>query len=88
MYNVDYFRNMQEDFYQTYGRTLNLQSSQLLYSSFHPVMRDGNYIITMEEILQPPGLNLKQLIIPPHFDDHMLSYKCSARGKLEHMNVL
>ena len=51
MYDSNSFRKMQDEFFLNYGRKLTIQSSNVLFSSFHPTYGEGPHMLLLEEIL-------------------------------------
>ncbi len=74
MYDAKQFRKMQAEFFESYGRKLTVQSSNILYSSFHPIYGEGPHMLLLEEILQPDHLKIKNVELSPDYMEHVEKY--------------
>ena len=74
MYEASHFRQMQDDYFQSYSKQLNVQSSQVLFTSFHPLYGEGDYILMLELIVNTDTTKLLKMDIPQQLKDYHTSY--------------
>ncbi len=60
MQDPDYFRKLQKAYYKNYCKSFDIQSSQILFTAFHPCyqqpyLEDGesDYVLMLEQIFTP-----------------------------------
>lgn len=74
---------MQEEFFLDYGRRLSVQSSKILFSSFHPTFGEGLHMLLLEETLQPSHLKIKNLEPTNEYLENLQNYSQSAQEMAE-----
>ena len=80
MYDSAYFAQMQEDYYKLNSKSVSLESSQVLFTCFHPVFGEGDYLLMLEKVNQPEDVAIRHLKFPSKLTDLQESYSKAAQN--------